>query len=490
MPVPLQFGEWRPDLALIDNQFAADVDNVFPAANSYKPIPSLQPFTGGTLPGLISVTAARKTTGEWAIYGGTTTKLYQFVFFTGWTDISRTVGGPYNVPAGEVWSFAPFGKYLYAVATGNAMQRIDVDGGGNAIDAPGSPPMAHNVKQLGDFLVLGGLDSNRRKLRWCSIDDPSAWVPGINLCDEQEFPDGGPVQGVTGDTIGFVLQDRAIRSMQFLPSDTAFVFNFSRILTDKGSVSEFGFISVGGIAYFLAEDGFYAINPQGQLSPIGQDKVNEWFLANSDIGRRNLVQCFAANKPYIVWPYHSNSATPLYDKIIIYDWSQQKWGKGSFSAFIWAMMATISLDLDTTGSEAGDALLDSTAMSLDSFAYVGGRPIACAVDASGTLASLTGPPMPATLETAEVHLVPGQRAYVSEVYPLIDGAVNALVTAGTRERLQDDVVWGNPTPLEITGSASLLSSSRLHRFRVQTLGGEPWTHAEGVQVEAQPDGEA
>ena len=36
----------------------------------------------------------------------------------------------------------------------------------------------------------------------------------------QEFPDGGPVQGVAGGEIGYVVQDRAIRTMQFLPGDT------------------------------------------------------------------------------------------------------------------------------------------------------------------------------------------------------------------------------------------------------------------------------
>jgi len=33
------------------------------------------------------------------------------------------------------------------------------------------------------------------------------------------------------------------------------------------------------------------------------------------------------------------------------------------------------------------------------------------------------------------------------------------------------------------------SSSRLHRFRVFVPEAVQWTHAQGVQVEAQPDGE-
>ena len=41
------------------------------------------------------------------------------------------------------------------------------------------------------------------------------------------------------------------------------------------------------------------------------------------------------------------------------------------------------------------------------------------------LSTLTGPNLPATMETAEVHLVPGLRAFVNEVYPLDDAASDA-----------------------------------------------------------------
>ena len=101
--------------------------------------------------------------------------------------------------------------------------------------------------------------------------------------------------------------------------------------------------------------------------------------------------------------------------------------------------------------------------------------------------ALTGASLQAILETAEAHIVPGQRAYVSEVYPQIDSA-QALVAAGTRERLGDPVVYGTDVPLEVTGSASVFSSSRLHRFRVTLPLGDTWKNAQGVLAEAQPDG--
>ena len=303
------------------------------------------------------------------------------------------------------------------------------------------------------------------------------------------FPDNGPVQGVAGSEIGYVVQDRGIRTIQFLPGDTTFIFNFSRVLGDRGCISKYGFTSVGNNLYFVSEDGFYSITGQ-QVTPIGQDKINEWFLANSDVDRRDVIHALASvNKPYIVWVYHSFSGSPMYDRQIIFNWSNARFSRASISARVWGLLASLSLDLDTDGAELGDALLDSTARSLDSFAYVGGRPLIGAIDPDGFVATLQGPNLQATMETAEVHLAPGSRAFVSDVYPL-DDSVGGLgtITSGTRERLQDAIAWNTPALIEITGSAAAYSSARLHRFRRMIPPAQVWTHAQGVLVEAQQDG--
>ncbi len=333
---------------------------------------------------------------------------------------------------------------------------------------------------------MAGLSSNNRKIRWSAVDDPTGWTVGTNLCDEQEFPDNGPVLGVSGGEIGYVVQDRGIRTMQFLPGDTNFIFTFSRVLKERGCISPYGFTTVGNTLYFAAEDGFYALLGQ-QVFTIGQDKVNEWFVANSDPGGRAVLQCVSAFRPYVFWAYYSTSNMSAYDKIILFDWSQQKWARGSIAAEVWGVIATTGLDLDTTGSEPGDSLADSTAQSLDSAAYIGGRPLVGAVNASGYLSALNGPNLQSTLETAEVHPAPGYRAFVTSAYPRGDAA-DGTITVSTRERLQDSPAWGSPIALEITGSAAIFRTGRLHRFRYITPAGGVWTHAQGIDIEAQPDG--
>jgi hypothetical protein len=488
-PQPVPFGEWRPDIADLDTQFASEVENVFAGVNSYLPFPSLLPFTLATLPEpACGLYAARLSDTGWKIFAGTAHGLFSWGY-AGWTDLTR-VSGPYNVAPGDQWVFEQSGAHLVAVNEADNPQWItSVDGASHFDDLPGSPPKAGHVKQIGDFLFLSRLPINYRKIIWSSVNDITAWTISLNLCDEQEFPDNGPVQGICGAEIGYVVQDRGIRTLQFLPGDTNFIFNFSRVLHDRGCISKYGFTAIGNVLYFVSEDGFYAMSGQ-QVVPIGQDKVNDWFMAHSDIGRRNVVQALAGvNKPYVIWAYHSFEGSQVYDRIIIYNWSNQRWAKATEFAQVWGLLASPGLDLDTDGTEPGDPLLDSNARPLDSFAYIGGRPLIGGIDVNGLLGTLTGPNLPATMETAEVHLVPGMRAFVSEVYPLDDANAVGTVAAGIRERLQDGLpVFIPPAPIEINGSAALFSSSRLHRFRRSIPAGSTWTHAQGVLVDAQQDG--
>lgn len=493
--VPVAWGEWRPDLATLDTQYANDVENVFPGSNSYLPIPGLTPFTEAIVPPppltepVVGLFSARTTAGAWQIYAGTTTKLWRWNL-AGWVDVSRTTGGAYHVSGGELWSFCQFGRFVIAVNINDPPQVLDADAGTSAVFAAlgGSPPTAHNVRTIGDFVILGGLASNSRKIQWSSINDVTGWTIGLNLSDEQEFPDGGPVMGLAGDKIGYVCQDRAVRVMQFLPGDTTIIFSFSKVVFDRGSISEFGFTSIGDTLYMLCEDGFYALSGP-QLIPIGHEKVNDWFLANSDVGRRNLVQAVTVIKPYIIWAYHASSGSPAryYDREILFNWSNQRWSRAAINAQMWSTVATTGLDLDTTGPEPGDDLLDSTARGLDSFAYIGGRPLVAAIDPNGFLSTLAGPNLQATLESGEHHMVPGGRAMVGDVYPLADGA-DGVIYDGARERLQDTVTWSQAFPLEITGSAAVYVSARLHRFRHIIPAGASWTHAQGVLADTHQDG--
>ena len=193
---------------------------------------------GGTPCGLY---CARTLSGEWKIYAGTQTKLFTWSRDQ-WADITRLAGGDYHVAPGDLWSWEQSGQTLVACNINDDVQSISIDSGTNFAALAGSPPRATNVKQIGDFLFLSGLADNvgynRRSIIWSAINDITGWIVGTNLCDTQQMPDGGPVQGVAGGEIGYVLQDRAIRTLQFLPGDTTLIFSFSRVLDDRGVIMQ------------------------------------------------------------------------------------------------------------------------------------------------------------------------------------------------------------------------------------------------------------
>src|SRR5262245_57345297 len=192
----IPFGELRPDLSLIDNQFANIADNVLPYSNTYKPLPCLLPFSTAMLPlpcqGLFGW---RKKDGSWVIYAGTAERLYQWSY-AGWIDLTNNnVGelpsGKYGVPFGERWAFDQFGTNIVAFQIGNKGQSIDTEAapGTTFRNLAGNPPIAHGCKVIGDFLFLYGLatdpvagQTGRQCGMWCGINDITQWTIGTNLC--------------------------------------------------------------------------------------------------------------------------------------------------------------------------------------------------------------------------------------------------------------------------------------------------------------------
>ena len=117
--VPVEFSEWRPDIAKLDTKFASEVENVFAGVNSYLPFPSLLPFSSATLPEpACGLYAARLSDTGWKIFAGTAHGLFSWGL-TGWTDLTREaspgVADPYNVQPGDMWVFEQSGNQLVAV---------------------------------------------------------------------------------------------------------------------------------------------------------------------------------------------------------------------------------------------------------------------------------------------------------------------------------------------------------------------------------------
>lgn len=490
-------GCWEPDSAGVGSRdeanriVLANAKNVYPLKTGYGPIASLSQLSTSSLPTkCVGMAFARTSSGGYQIFAGTQTKLYKFQSNT-WVDYTRAVGGNYNVSSDDYWSFAQYGSKLIATQLNDDVQVIDVDTGATAFSAlAGTPPRARYVTVVGDFVVLGCLSANNRKVRNSAINDATGWTVGTNLCDEQEFADGGRVTGVAGGEFGYVLQEKSIRRMIFQPgSDTA--FRFERVEREHGAAAGYSMVSTINAVFFLSDDGFYAFGNNG-LEPIGAQRVNKWFRSNSDTTRFFSVIAFAdPYSPRICWAFFNSSGSTIFDRLLIYDWQINQWSWADVSAQFWATTVTAGVtleDLDVYGS-----VDTGVPYSLDSRVWEGGRPVIGAVNSSGRVAFLEGAlPLDAQITTAPMQFVSGGRAIVGSVEPIgVFNDASLSIRVGRRENTKNASSYTSAiAPSTRSGVARMKASGRIHDIEttITQASGSLWTHMQALDVGVNQDG--
>jgi hypothetical protein len=486
----IPFGPWRPDNATLDSKWCTVAKNVFWSGGSYVPVPAFSPInTTSALPtACVGMVVCKGTSGSYAIFAGTATKLYKWVSGA-WSDVSRVAGGNYNVSPGDYWSFAQFGNNLIATNINDVVQNIDVDSGTN-FAAIAAAPQARHAAVVGDFLVMGSITGSNldRQVQWSAINDITSWTGGVNLSDKQLFPDGGRVTAIVGGEVGYILQEFAIRRMRFQPGSD-YVFTFERLEGDanilgKGCIAPYSAINVGGTVYYYSESGFYCYGPNG-LQALGENRVNSWFQANTDT-QRIPQMCVVADpfEPQIYWYCYASSSSTYFDRVLAYNWHLDEFTYLDTAVQHPSAAAVPGITLEGLNAY-GTA--ETVPYSFDSYIWNGGNPLLGAVDNNGNLAFGNGPNLAPVLTTSELQLNKSLRSWVNTARPIIDTQA-ALIRAGTRERLFDTVNYTTYKPVEVSGECALRASGRYHRFEISAPAAAAWTKCLAIDVGDQPDG--
>jgi hypothetical protein len=473
----------------------ATAKNVFATQAGYAPVPSLEPFDTTLLPSrAVGLFAARSADGGWVAFAGTQTKLYRLVGVN-WTEYTRAVGGDYSVPADEYWSFTQYGSLVIAVNLNDDAQVIDIDSGATVFSAlGGSPPKARYVWTVGEFVVLGALASNTRKIRHSAHGSATGWTVGTDLCDEQEFVDGGRVTGGAGGEFGWVVQEKAVRRMVFQPGQDV-AFRFERIEQERGASAAYSLAATANAIYYLSDDGFYALSAQNGyvLDPIGFDKINEWFRDNSDGGRFFSVTSFVDPfRPVICWAFYSSDASTNFDRLLAFNWKLREWTYIQQDAQYWVQFAAPGTTLEQL--DAYGTVDSGIPFVFDSRVWEGGRPVVAAIDTTGGLSFLEGStPLTSLLLTCPLHLRKNhQRSKVTEVYPLgvfNDGQQSIRVgkqsNTGAAQTFTTTV-----QPSTLSGIAYPIASATIHQFEhtITQSSGTVWQLAQGLEIQAAAEG--
>jgi len=420
---------------------------------------------------------ARKTDGSIAVFAGTATKLYQLnnTNFT-WTDVSKGLGSYGTLPNTDHWQFAQFGNFVIAVQANVVPQVFNISSSSQFADLAGPPPQARYIAVVGRFVVLSGLLSTPFRIQWSGLNDPTNWTSGVNSSDFQDFPDGGIVRGVAGGEYGVIFQETAMRRMIFVAGDL--VFQIERITEDKGLMAPYSLIRAANKIFFLAPQGFHAMDSTGVPVPIGKERFDRTFFGDFDSGSLQLIIGAAdPAAPRVYWAYKSQAgSTGLFDKLLCYDYALDRASVVSMSGEYIASLARPGQTLESLDTISSS--IDALPFSLDDVAIASLAKLSM-VGPTHMLGFFAGPNLEATIDSSEQTL-DGTRARVKGFRPITDAA-NCVGSVGARENVQSAVTYSTEQAVNSKGLCPANVSTRLARGRLRIPSGSVWTFASGIE---------
>lgn len=475
----LPAAEWMPDQPDLDNGGATVAYNCVPAANSYKPLPSLSDQTAAT--GTQRVRggfALKDTAGNTAVYAGDAQRLYE-LSATAWDNVSKA--GEYSgTTTDEVWQFAQWGDKVVATNYNNAPQAASI-GTGAFSDLSGSPPRARYIAVVRDFLVLGNIFENATAkpshVRWSGFNDINNWTtdPRETQADSQQFFEGGHITGLVGGEQMLIFQEEAITRGVY--SGPPRIFDFQKLELAKGCRVPGSICTHGYLTFFLADDGFYSFDGQ-TATPIGAQKIDATFYADFDgaYGER-VVSAIDPERNIACWAYPgANSVGGQPNRLLIYNWQVGRWTRCDIDTewLLRFMSPGYTLEgLDVFGT------VDSIDISFDSRAFMGGALSFAAFTPLHKLANFGGDPLTAQIDTTEMRAAAGRRIEVSNMRPLVQGGTSTM-QIGVRDAQNVAAAWSSQISTNAAGECNVFRNSRFVRTRVIASGA--WEHLQGADI--------
>lgn len=495
----IPFTEYTPDQPEFQNPGSSVMTNVLPrTAGSYGPAPQASATTGALSARCQGAAYVRDNASNVWGFAGDVSKLYKNVAgSTSWVDVSKS--GGYATGTDERWSFALYGERVIAANYTDPIQSYVMNSSSAFANLSSGAPKARYMAIVRDWLMVANTSdpidgAMPQRLWWSAIDDPTNFpTPGSATAAQLQSDyndlagDGGCIQGLVGTLSGAdvaIFQEKLIWRGQYVGPPV--VFAFTKVEGARGTPAPGSIVVVGGIVYYLADDGFYAFDGM-QSVPIGRGKVDKTFWA--DVAVQYLFRITAAVDPVnkiIYWAYpgpQNASGTP--NRILAFNYDLGRWSKLEQSVEVMARALSTGYTLDQLDQFG---TLETLAFSLDSRAWTGGALNLACFDTSHKLALFAGAPLAATMETSEANINDKGLTHLSRVWPMVD-ATDAQITIGSRNRLADSVTWGSAVSMtSTTGSCPVRNTAVYQRARITIPANSNWSHAQGIQVDARRAG--
>ena len=159
----------------------------------------------------------------------------------------------------------------------------------------GSPPTALYACIAGDFVMTGNQGGARGRVQWSAINNSADWVTSQQTqASQQDLPDGGWIQGLIGvEYAAIIFQEFAIRRASY--EGPPLIFRFAKITDNLGATIPGSLASYRDLIFFCDRSGFFMLQGGAQITPIGEQRVNNEFW--SLIDQTNLARVTAAIDP-------------------------------------------------------------------------------------------------------------------------------------------------------------------------------------------------
>jgi len=485
--ITLPFEEWAPDNAPLTGG-AVLVEGVLPATDGYAPLPLPVVQGPAGAPGNPSLLFAATTPDGLAVPLAFGRSAIARATSSSWVDVGRAGGYSAATP----WDAVRWADLVLAVDGADPLQSY-VIGAGAFADVPDAVANGGTtgafVDTVFEFIVTaderqdGGATRFPSRVRWSGYQRPLLWTPSpATQSGWVDRPRIGRITGLTGGTFGLVLGEDGLDRMDYvgLPS----VWQFSTLETDIGCSVPGSVVKAGDVTYWYSRRGWRA-SSGGPSQPIGHGKVDTWTRDQLDPDATDRMSAVALPREQcVLWSFVSHASPdggP--DQWLVYHWAEKRWTRAAVATEVLGRAATPDVFTDDDVIPGLQPITDDPLNDQLTDSFGGASVVQPAALVGGSLAVIqVTPGVVARLITKEQALIPGRRAKVTRLQPLVDGVAGGL--SGYVETRDDQAMSTTrrlgPYVREVDGSLAANAAGRFHRFELQLV--TPFQKAMGVVV--------
>lgn len=485
----LRFGPWQPDTPDNDDGSAVEATGVVPGyGGAYEPQSGLQTFSNSLSARCQGAFACKAADGAVFWFAGDRGDLFALSSVT-WSNVS-VVGG-YSVSSDGSWSFAQYGDAVYAADYNDTIQVYTL-GAGGSFSPVASAPRARRLFVVANFLVaLNTVDSgtpNPQRVRWSGLDQPLSWtVDSVTQADFQDlYGAGGQNMAAAVGLVGAdaaIFQQRGVWRMTY--AGLPLIFEFAQIEGVRGTPAPKSLITIGGLCYYLAENGF-AVFDGNTSESIGAGKVDRFFASDANPARLYRTSGVAdTDRKLLFWAYVSNASVDgNCDRILVYNYVTGWWSLLKLAVELLWQTLSFGYTLDQLDAFYG-ANIDAFPVSFDSAQWQGGLHQLSAFDTGHRTSHFSGAPLGASLVTSE-NLMPDPHRYLTvKAWPVVEcrsATADVAISIGHRSRAIDAVTWGASIPPNNVGFSPQRVSDHYNRYRLSISASTVWARAVGIDI--------